>query len=60
MGGNPIYWLYGYVLLERVHGFQAIWSGMGSSNHIKLVPFDGITHKRLKSRTIEFFWSSKG
>ena len=22
--GTPIYWLYGYVPLERVYGFQAI------------------------------------
>ena len=35
-GGTPIYLLYGYVLLERVW-FQAIWSGIGSSNHRKLV-----------------------
>ena len=41
------------------YGFQAIWSGIGSSNHKKLVkyrvPFNGIAHKRLKSRTIEHF-----
>ena len=36
-GGTPIYWLYGYVPLERVwsiwsgkgYGFQFIWSGKG-------------------------------
>ena len=31
------------------YGFQAIWSGIGSSNHRKLVqyrvPFNGIAHK---------------
>ena len=42
------------------YGFQAIWSdGLGSRNHRKLVwyrdPFNGITHKTLKSRTIEQF-----
>ena len=49
-GGTPI---YGYM-----GKFQAIWSGMGSSNHRKLVyywaPFNGIAHKRWKSRTIEY------
>ena len=46
------------------YGFQAIWSGIGSSNHRNLVwyrvPFNGIAHKRLKSRTIEHFWSGIG
>ena len=41
------------------YGFHAIWSGIGSTNHRKLVyyraPFNGIAHKRLKSRTIEHF-----
>ena len=48
----------------RGYGFQAIWSGIWSSNHRKLVYyrvlFDGIAHKRLKSRTIEHFWSGRG
>ena len=43
------------------YGFQAIWSGLGSSNHRKLVwyrvPFNGIAHKRLKSKTVEHFCS---
>ena len=39
------------------YGFQAIWSGIGSSNYRKLVkyrvPFNGIVNKRLKSSAIE-------
>ena len=31
-----IYWLYGYVP-RKGYGFQAIWSGIGSTNHRKLV-----------------------
>ena len=59
---TPIYWLYRYVLLER-YGFRAIWSGIGSSNHRKLVkyrvPSNEITHKRLKSRTYGAFLVTK-
>ena len=33
-GGTPIYWLYGYVPLERVwFSSHLLKSGMGSSNH---------------------------
>ena len=51
-------WLYGYVTLERVwFSSHLVW--IGSSNHRKLVyyrvPFNGIAHKRLKSRIIEHF-----
>ena len=35
--GAPIYWLYGYVTSWKGYGFQAIYSGIGSSNHRKLV-----------------------
>ena len=52
-----------HILAIRVYatgkGFQAIWSGIGSGYHRKLVwyrvSFNGIAHKRLKSRTIEHF-----
>ena len=41
------------------YGFQAIWSGIGSSKHKPFVqyrvPFYGIAHKRLISRTFEHF-----
>ena len=51
-GDTPIYCLYGYVPLERVwFSRQAIYSGIGSSNHRKLVwyrvPFNGFV-KRTK------------
>ena len=29
-GGTAIYWLFGYVP-RKGHGFQAIWSGIGST-----------------------------
>ena len=46
-GGTTIYWLYGYVPLERVwFSSHLVWYR---------VPYNGIAHKRLKSRTIEHF-----
>ena len=44
--------------------FMPFGRGIGFSNHRKLVlyrvPFNGIAHKRLKSRTNEHFWSGRG
>ena len=51
-------YIHRYVPLERVW-FSSHWSGIGYSNHRKLVLyrvlFNGIAHKRLKSRTIKHF-----
>ena len=61
-GGGEVLPHIGYTSMCRWkgYGFQAIWSGIGSSNHRKLVlyrvPLNGsIAHERLKSRTIEHF-----
>ena len=59
-GGGVLPYI-GYTGMYRWKGysFQAIWSGIGSSNRRKLVyyrvPFNEIAHKRLKSRIIEHF-----
>ena len=59
MGGVLPYIGYAGMCRWKGYGFQAIWSGIGSSNYRKLVyyriPFNGIAHKRLKSRTTEHF-----
>ena len=52
-GGILPYIGYSGMCHWKGYGFQAKWSGIGSSNHRKLVyyrvPFNGIAHKRLKS-----------
>ena len=59
MGGVLSYIEYTGMCHWKGYGFHGIWSGIGSTNHRKLVyyrvPFNGIAHKRLKSRTIEHF-----
>ena len=55
---------YTGICFWKGYGFQDIYSGIGSSNNRKLVMnrvlFNGIAHKRLRSRTIEHFNSDIG